>query len=198
MIVGLLVLGDTLVSTGATLLHNPHIAKLMPALIRRRLLVSRFVFSHACIDVMRSLRYIFGATSLPVWTLPSHPEFSGQSFTMSGPCRTWISSTNATTQNFAVPKMTKKKLKVHAEGAQGKVAAPEPSSSTSASSQIIRLTPKPTPEPSITPTLVICRNKYMALDPIRGRIPWIGLLQSMKTDIAPGTGATSPLTMGLG
>ena len=42
-----------------------------------------------------------------------------------------------------------------------------------------------------SPTLVICRNKYMTLVPIRGRTPWIGLAPSFSTDSFPGTGGTS-------
>ena len=96
-----------------------------------------------------------------------------------------------TTQNLAVVKMTKKKPRGPSQGARDTDTAPAPSSTASSSSQKTKTASKPTPEPSVPPTLVICRNKYMALDPIRGRIPWIGLLPNMKLTLLPGTGATS-------
>jgi hypothetical protein len=71
--------------------------------------------------------------------------------------------------------MTKKKPKAPAvveggkdgPGASDLAKAP----STSSQSHDKQAQEPPTPQP---PALVICRNKYLAHSPVRGKAPWIG------------------------
>jgi hypothetical protein len=71
--------------------------------------------------------------------------------------------------------MTKKKLKAPAvvEGGQDGSSPAEQAKGTSSSSQSNdkKTQEAPSPQP---PALVICRNKYMAHSPVRGKAPWIG------------------------
>jgi hypothetical protein len=122
---------------------------------------------------------------------PTRPEFTDALFLRSGRVPGCNFCPNAIElSSIGILKMTKKKPKGSSDTNSDVAPVPEANKLTPISSNKAKPTTKPGPEPNVPPTLVICRNKYMALDPIRGRIPWIGLIQDYIANNTTDIGAT--------